>query len=209
MLNLCESIAFDSRRRRIVSSRTRETFGRNCFLRGLQREPRCKENESRSLICGTRFKFKALLFFSMQESLANQSRRLKWKEFSKNFYLSSPPSVPSDHSKFMRESLVRQRIKASYLVGDELLWLTRKLIWNFVLLAGRRIRTSYLLRRLLPSAFSLHNRSRIEAIIILENFSIFYNTTIYIAAVSFILTMQERWIKDWMEILFYLLSKGR
>lgn len=91
MLNLCESIAFDSRRRRIVSSRTRETFGRNCFLRGLQREPRCKENESRSLICGTRFKFKALLFFSMQESLANQSRRLRWKEFSKNFCLSSPP----------------------------------------------------------------------------------------------------------------------
>lgn len=209
MLNLCESIAFDSRRRRIVSSRTRETFGRNCFLRGLQREPRCKENESRSLICD-RFKFKVLLFFSVQESLANQSlNRLRWKEFSKNFYLSSPPSVPSDHSKFMRESLVRQRIKASYLVGDELLWLTRKLIWNFVLLAGRRIRTSYLLRRLLPSAFSLHNRSRIEAIIILENFSIFYNTTIYIAAVSFILTMQERWIKDWMEILFYLLSKGR
>lgn len=44
--------------------------------------------------------------------------------------------VPGVHSKFMRESFVRQRIKASYLLGDELLWLTRKLIWNFVLLVS-------------------------------------------------------------------------
>lgn len=39
----------------------------------------------------------------------------------------------------IRESFVRalrnQRIKASYLVGDELLWLMEKLIWNSVLAA--------------------------------------------------------------------------
>lgn len=35
---------------------------------------------------------------------------------------------------------------------------------------GRRIRASYLLRRLLPSIPSFRNRFRIEAIIILEHF---------------------------------------
>lgn len=48
----------------------------------------------------------------------------------------------------IRESFVRalrnQRIKASYLVGDELLWLMEKLIWNSVLAAWQRqIRTPY------------------------------------------------------------------
>lgn len=70
------------------------------------------------------------------------------------------------HSKFMRQSFVRQR---RTLLGDELLRLTRKLIWNFVL---PRIRKSGELERLIsislppfPSVF-LSNRFRIEAIII-------------------------------------------
>lgn len=43
----------------------------------------------------------------------------------------------------------------------------------------RRIRASYLLRRLLPSIPSFRNRFRIEAIIILEHFwrAMFYKTT--------------------------------
>lgn len=44
---------------------------------------------------------------------------------------------------------------------------------------GRRIRASYLLRRLLPSIPSFRNRFRIEAIIVLEHFwrAMFYKTT--------------------------------